>query len=190
MSTFLVVSFVSLRKTAVTTGSSYGNLPTHIALSRHKERQQRTPPLMSLPKLGRKKYKRKQKLHDKDFKVANTHMDWKQVLLERGSPSGEDYAGHGKQEQGATADLLSEMGKALTFLCASVSPSAKQGSSLCPAPRGAASTCCDQGYAGLQGPLLRQHRGQMLLETWSEASPQPTWLWKDRRTEIPIFDPL
>lgn len=74
MSTFLVVFFVSFRNTAVTTGSLYGHLPTHIALSRYKERQHRTPPLMSPPKLGRKNHKRQQQLDDKDFKVANTHM--------------------------------------------------------------------------------------------------------------------
>lgn len=58
MSTFLVVFFMTFRKTAVTTGSSYGHLPiAHIALSRYKERQQRMLPLMSLPKLGRENAK-------------------------------------------------------------------------------------------------------------------------------------
>lgn len=47
--------FVTFRKIADTTGSPSRHLPTHTGLSRYMERQQRTRPLMSRPKLGRKK---------------------------------------------------------------------------------------------------------------------------------------
>lgn len=51
------------------------------------------------------------------------------------------------------------MGKALTFLCASVSSSAKQVSSLCQLPEAQPARAI-LGDPGTAGPLLRQHRGQ------------------------------
>lgn len=32
------------------------------------------------------------------------------------------------------------------------------------------------GDPGTAGTTAEAHRGQMLMETWSEASPKPTWL--------------
>lgn len=58
-STFLAVFFMTLRKTAVITGSSNGYLSTHISLSRYKQRQQSTPPLMNLEKLRTEEAKEK-----------------------------------------------------------------------------------------------------------------------------------
>jgi len=58
-SIFLVVFFMSLRKTAVITGSSNGHLSTSISLSRYKQRQQATPPLTNLENLRREKEKGK-----------------------------------------------------------------------------------------------------------------------------------
>lgn len=70
------------------------------------------------------------------------------------------------------------MGKALTFLCASVSSfssSAEQVSRLCPAPRGTASTCYPEwpwstGGMGLQHHCWGSTRPDA-AETWGEASP-------------------